>query len=91
MKINTDAFFEIVTTDEPECIDTLDGVPLKDGEHIELIWPDYAHTFETVHVKTWKNKTKDGIIIRQKAHIIFYWKTMPAKIRIVGLEARRIK
>ena len=84
-------FHEIITTDEPNCIDTLDGLPLEDGEKLELIWPDYAHTFETVRVKTWKNKTKDGIVLRQKAHIILFWKTLPAKIRIVGLQARRIK
>ena len=84
-------FHEIITTDEPNCIDELDGHPLEDGEKIELIWPDYAHTFETVHVKTWKNKTKDGIVLRRKAHIILFWKTVPAKIRIVGLKARRVK
>lgn len=84
-------FHEIVTTKEPNCVDTLDGIPLENGEKLEVLWPDYAHTFETIYVKTWKNKTKDGIVLRRKAHIIFLWKTVPAKIRVVGLKARRVK
>lgn len=84
-------FHKIITTDEPNCVDTLDGLPLENGEKLEIIWPDYAHTFETVHVKTWNTKMKDGIVLYSKAHIIIFWKTVPAKIRVVGLQARRIK
>lgn len=67
-------------------IDTLDGIPLEDGEKLEVIWPDYSHTFEHIYVKRWKND-EGGVC--QKAHIILNWKSLPAKIRIVGLKARR--
>ena len=84
-------FHEIITSEEPNCIDKLDGLPLENGEKLELIWPDYSHTFETVCVKTWNIKTKDGIVLYSKAHVILVWKRLPAKIRIVGLKARRVK
>lgn len=84
-------FHEIVTTNEPNCVDTLDGIPLKNGEKIELIWPDYTHTFETIFVKVWNNKTNDGTVRYSKAHVIINFKQLPAKIRIVGLQARRMK
>lgn len=86
-----DDFHEITTSEEPNCIDCLNGLPLKNGEKLELIWPDYAHTFETIFVKVWNNKTKDGIVVYSKAHVIINFKSMPAKIRIVGLKARRMK
>ncbi len=84
-------FYEIITTDEPNCVDQLDGIPLKNGEKLELIWPDHTHTFETIFVKVWENKTKDGIVSYSKAHVIITFKQLPAKIRIVGLQARRMK
>jgi len=84
-------FHKIVTTEEPNCVDMLDGVALENGEKLELIWPDYSHTFETIHVKTWNNKTSDGIVSYSKAHVIINFKKLPAKIRIVGLQARRMK
>lgn len=84
-------FYEITTSEEPNCIDKLDGLPLENGEKLELIWPDYAHTFETIFVKTWNTKTKDGIVLYSKAHVIINFKQLPAKIRIVGLKARRVK
>lgn len=84
-------FYEITTTDKPNCVDELDGIPLKDGEKIELIWPDYTHTFETIFVKVWNNKTENETVVYSKAHVIITFKQLPAKIRIVGLKARRMK
>lgn len=84
-------FHEIVTSEEPNCIDKLDGFPLENGEKLELIWPDYTHTFETVCVKVWNTKIKNGTVLYSKAHVIISFKSLPAKIRIVGLKARRMK
>lgn len=85
-----DDFHEITTSEEPNCIDCLDGLPLENGEKLEVIWPDYTHTFETIFVKTWNTKTNDGIVLYSKAHVIISFKSVPAKIRIVGLKARRV-
>lgn len=86
-----DDYYKIITTDEPNCVDQLDGIPLKNGDRLEIIWPEYTHTFETIHVKIWNTKTKDGVILYSKAHVVIDYKRVPAKIRIVGLQARRIK
>jgi len=84
-------FLEIITSEEPNCIDMLDGLPLENGEKLEIIWPEYTHTFETICVKTWNTKTENGDVLYSKAHVIIPYKNVPAKIRIVGLKARRRK
>lgn len=81
-----DRYKEVMITSKPTCMDMLDNIPLKDGERLEVIWPDGTHTFETIRVKTWKNKN----ITYSKAHIIVFWKNVPAVIRLVGLRTRRI-
>lgn len=77
-------------------VDKLAGVPLTDGERIEVRWPDGAVTQETARVdRVTKTVSEQGSlqstpITHQRAFLRVDVHGAPARVRLVGLEARRV-